>query len=648
MARIRSVHPGLWTDEDFVALTPFARLLYIALWNECDDHGVFDHNPRKLKIRLLPMDAVDVDALLDELDTFGMITRFSCNERDYGAVRNFRRYQRPESPKHWHPFPAEIDAWVGSRETGHPGSAKAPPPAAKPQAKGRFRPLSPMDRRTLAERSANSPEGSANSPEGSAKPPEGSANAPGGAADASEGSAATPQGAAKAPKRAPATAKRPQKAVLPPPAAAEASLTGPDSGEPPAPSGKPAEKPADSTEIAEGSANGRRTVAEHLPKTGAEGEERNGNMEGRREDGDGDSAVSPVGDTVAVSTIVDTGAPSAPAPAARIDVGSGANGSLPAPTTQEPQAAPGSRPSRVRMAKPEISAPLGRRQQLIPEPVDLVWTEGLAIYRSMRPGLEEDKARAMIGKVMQLSEDDAQGVLNALRKLQRAGPCPQPESYLIVEVMRQCAHPDHEALAKTGLPAELYPSGWSSAWDWRFYADSYGIDETGVIRPQVNGIFIDLCAREVTEAVRWQNGQPADWSMLRDWLHYGYDFDQQIMPAIRKVMQHIRAPNEPVRGLKMFAYAMKLLKPMRQASRQLGPYRWHSAEVRATRGIEPPWGGVPGEDPLNPPQISFAGHPEPVPGAKPQKSGGATGRQRSGTPAASSAARNPSALSTTR
>ncbi len=54
MARIRSIHPGLWTDEAFVSLTPYARLLFMGIWTECDDMGSFEWSPLKLKMRLLP------------------------------------------------------------------------------------------------------------------------------------------------------------------------------------------------------------------------------------------------------------------------------------------------------------------------------------------------------------------------------------------------------------------------------------------------------------------------------------------------------------------------------------------------------------------------------------------------------------------
>ena len=45
MARIRSVHPGLWTDEAFVSVSMTARLLAIGLWNQCDDQGAFEWKP---------------------------------------------------------------------------------------------------------------------------------------------------------------------------------------------------------------------------------------------------------------------------------------------------------------------------------------------------------------------------------------------------------------------------------------------------------------------------------------------------------------------------------------------------------------------------------------------------------------------------
>lgn len=98
MARIRSIHPGLWTDEAFVSLSLAARLFYIGLWNEADDFGLFEWKPMRLKMRLAPADAIDASSLLEEIEDAGFILRLERDGKCIGAVRNFRKYQRPKKP----------------------------------------------------------------------------------------------------------------------------------------------------------------------------------------------------------------------------------------------------------------------------------------------------------------------------------------------------------------------------------------------------------------------------------------------------------------------------------------------------------------------------------------------------------------------
>lgn len=123
MARIRSVHPGLWTDEAFVCVSPLARLLFIGIWNECDDHGSFEWSPLKLKMRLLPADNADIVELLAELEGNGCLCRYELGGRQYGAVRNFGKYQRPKKPNPIHPQTDEVRQWchIGSEPLPHQG-----------------------------------------------------------------------------------------------------------------------------------------------------------------------------------------------------------------------------------------------------------------------------------------------------------------------------------------------------------------------------------------------------------------------------------------------------------------------------------------------------------------------------------------------
>lgn len=113
MARIRSVHPGLFTDEDFVSLSDAAQIFFIGLWTEADDFGAFEWKPVTLKMKLRPATTTPVDPLLDELEGAGRIIRYAMNGRSFGLIRNFCKYQRPKFPKSAHTIPGELRDFVG-------------------------------------------------------------------------------------------------------------------------------------------------------------------------------------------------------------------------------------------------------------------------------------------------------------------------------------------------------------------------------------------------------------------------------------------------------------------------------------------------------------------------------------------------------
>lgn len=114
MSRIRSIHPGLFTDEAFVVLSPMARIFFMGLWTECDDYGSFEWSPLKLKMRLLPADSVDAAELLAEIEAERGILRYEVNGKTYGAVRNFCQYQRPKKPNSVHPQTDAVRKWVNT------------------------------------------------------------------------------------------------------------------------------------------------------------------------------------------------------------------------------------------------------------------------------------------------------------------------------------------------------------------------------------------------------------------------------------------------------------------------------------------------------------------------------------------------------
>lgn len=113
MARIRSVHPGFFSDEDVVEVSFVARLALIGLGVEADDKGVFPWKPKTLKMRVFPADNVDMHGILAELDEADLVRSFEVEGRRYGVIRNFRKHQRPKSPNDIHPLPDDFRKYAG-------------------------------------------------------------------------------------------------------------------------------------------------------------------------------------------------------------------------------------------------------------------------------------------------------------------------------------------------------------------------------------------------------------------------------------------------------------------------------------------------------------------------------------------------------
>ncbi len=94
MTRIRTIKPEFWTDEKVVELSAFARLLFIGLWNFCDDEGRMVYSPKRLKMQIFPADALDVTALFAELAAGGLVQRYAVDETEYLVVRGFAKHQK--------------------------------------------------------------------------------------------------------------------------------------------------------------------------------------------------------------------------------------------------------------------------------------------------------------------------------------------------------------------------------------------------------------------------------------------------------------------------------------------------------------------------------------------------------------------------
>lgn len=109
MSRIRSIKPDFWTSEQILECSTNARLLFIGLWNFCDDAGRHPYSAKQAKAEVFPADDFtekQISGMLQELSTNGLITRYVANNKDYFYVNGWahQRIDKPHAPKYPDPF----------------------------------------------------------------------------------------------------------------------------------------------------------------------------------------------------------------------------------------------------------------------------------------------------------------------------------------------------------------------------------------------------------------------------------------------------------------------------------------------------------------------------------------------------------------
>lgn len=95
MARLRTIKPGFFENEELAECSAHARLLFIGLWCHADRRGILENRPKWLKFNVFPSDDVSVTSLLDELETHQFIQRY---ERDGVKCIIIPKFQKHQSP----------------------------------------------------------------------------------------------------------------------------------------------------------------------------------------------------------------------------------------------------------------------------------------------------------------------------------------------------------------------------------------------------------------------------------------------------------------------------------------------------------------------------------------------------------------------
>lgn len=95
MARARNIKPGFFTNEELAECSLGARLLFIGLWTLADREGRLEDRPKRFKAALFPFDSVEVEPLLIELNSVGVILRYQIGALKLIWIPKFVKHQSP-------------------------------------------------------------------------------------------------------------------------------------------------------------------------------------------------------------------------------------------------------------------------------------------------------------------------------------------------------------------------------------------------------------------------------------------------------------------------------------------------------------------------------------------------------------------------
>lgn len=112
MARIRTVKPEFWSSEQVMECSPMARLLFIGLWNFCDDGGNHVASAKTIKAEVFPGDDIsssDVQGLLEELSSNSLIAFYTNASKEFLHVTGWKKHQKIDKPTYKHPAYSDDD-----------------------------------------------------------------------------------------------------------------------------------------------------------------------------------------------------------------------------------------------------------------------------------------------------------------------------------------------------------------------------------------------------------------------------------------------------------------------------------------------------------------------------------------------------------
>lgn len=96
MARIRTIKPEFFLNEQLSGCELADRLLFIGLWTQADRAGRLEDRPLRLKAALFPYDDLNIDQALGRLANAGLICRYEgTSGQRLIAIPTWGKHQQP-------------------------------------------------------------------------------------------------------------------------------------------------------------------------------------------------------------------------------------------------------------------------------------------------------------------------------------------------------------------------------------------------------------------------------------------------------------------------------------------------------------------------------------------------------------------------
>lgn len=119
MARARNIKPGFFKNEILGVADPLYSLLFEGLWVLADRSGRLEDRPLRIKGEVFPYrDGLNVDAMLNWLESNGFIRRYTAKGKKCILVLEFVKHQNPHKNETESELPAPSDECTKPEEIG--------------------------------------------------------------------------------------------------------------------------------------------------------------------------------------------------------------------------------------------------------------------------------------------------------------------------------------------------------------------------------------------------------------------------------------------------------------------------------------------------------------------------------------------------